>query len=179
MVRKNRKTIKDHHGQRGTCININCNKPRDTIIISKGKNPGIPTYRSDCPDCHKANIGYVDKRTGKKSVYAKGVIRVKKNHCENRFGTSKKCEGIECRTEHNVDGTLSSPLLHIDEIDGNHDNNIPENTQTLCGQCHTEKTKLNGDYTSKGGNEFIGHNKDEKQSVLSPVFNPIEHEFFS
>jgi hypothetical protein len=171
-----RKTIKGHHGQRGTCCNIGCNKPRHTVEISKS---GIPTYRSDCRNCHFADIEYVNLKTGKKSVYAKGVIRVKENHCQNKFKTSKRCGDIICRTKHNPDGTLPSKQLDRDHIDGNHDYNVAKNIQTLCKSCHSEKTKLNSDHKSKGGNEFIGFDKMKKMSVLVEEFKPRKHEFFS
>ena len=171
-----RKTIKNHHGQRGTCCNVGCNKPRHTIRILKS---GIPVYRPDCHDCHKADIKYRNPKTGKLYVYAEGVIRVKKNHCQNAFGTSKRCGDIICRTKHNPDGTLPSKQLDRDHIDGNHDNNVAENIQTLCKSCHSEKTKLNNDHKSRGGNEFIGFDKMKKMSVLVEEFIPRKHEFFS
>ncbi len=170
-----RKTVKGHYGQQGTCVNINCDEPRQTIIISDN---GIPTYRPDCNNCHFADIGYINPQSGKKYVYAKGVIRVKKNHCQNKFGTAQKCKGIECRTEHNTDGTLPSKMLDRDHIDGNHNNNIPDNIQTLCKSCHAEKTKLNSDYKSQGGNQHFGFDKDAKQSVLIEPPVPIDHDFF-
>ena len=170
---KKRKTVKNHHGQRGTCGNIGCNEPRQTISISES---GIPTYRSVCQYCHEVNYGKLDK-TGQPLEYKPGVKRVKKNHCQNRYGTAKRCDGIMCKTKHRPDGTLRSSLLHQDEIDGNHDNNTPENTQTLCGQCHLEKTMLNNDQ-SRGGNEFIGFNKLKKISVLIEEFTPKQHNFF-
>lgn len=172
---KQRKTIKDHHGQRGVCANINCTQPRHTTTISE---TGIPTYRSVCYNCHRANIRATDPKTGTPIKYKKGVIRIKLNHCQNRYGTSKKCGDIVCRTEHDIDGTLPSRLLHLDEIDGNHNNTVKENIQTLCAQCHADKTALNGDHTSKCGNEFIGWDKDKKVSVLAPVFKPKRHKFF-
>jgi hypothetical protein len=38
--------------------------------------------------------------------------------------------------------------LDVDHIDGNHQNNSPENLQTLCANCHRLKTHLNEDYLS-------------------------------
>tara|TARA_Y100000034_G_scaffold129028_1_gene184682 strand:- start:1050 stop:1571 length:522 start_codon:yes stop_codon:yes gene_type:complete len=170
-----RKTVKNHHGQRGVCININCTEPRDTIIISK---KGIPTYRSDCHDCHLADIGYVQPSTGKLSKYKKGVIRVKLNHCQNKFGTAQLCDSFECMTIHKVDGTLDQGELHLDHIDGRHENNVPENCQTLCSSCHSKKTKLNGDTRSCGGNKHFGYSKETKQNILITPLEPIDHDFF-
>ncbi|AUR99099.1 HNH nuclease [Vibrio phage 1.262.O._10N.286.51.A9] len=36
--------------------------------------------------------------------------------------------------------------LDVDHIDGNHNNNSPENLQTLCANCHRLKTQLNRDW---------------------------------
>lgn len=36
--------------------------------------------------------------------------------------------------------------LDVDHIDGNHENNDPDNLQTLCANCHRLKTFLNKDY---------------------------------
>lgn len=39
--------------------------------------------------------------------------------------------------------------LDVDHIDGNHENNIEDNLQTLCANCHRLKTHLNKDWISK------------------------------
>jgi 5-methylcytosine-specific restriction endonuclease McrA len=42
--------------------------------------------------------------------------------------------------------------LDVDHIDGNHNNNNPENLQTLCANCHRLKTFLNKDYLKQTTN---------------------------
>ncbi|QJT70414.1 hypothetical protein [Microcystis phage MaeS] len=39
--------------------------------------------------------------------------------------------------------------LDVDHIDGNHNNNHPDNLQVLCANCHRLKTFLNGDYLNE------------------------------
>jgi hypothetical protein len=39
--------------------------------------------------------------------------------------------------------------LDVDHIDGDHSNNDASNLQTLCRNCHSLKTQLNGDYIPK------------------------------
>ena len=39
-----------------------------------------------------------------------------------------------------------SSMLDVDHIDGNHQNNDPENLQTLCANCHRLKTYVNRDW---------------------------------
>ena len=41
-------------------------------------------------------------------------------------------------------------FLHTDHIDGNPTNNVEENMQTLCANCHTFKTYINGDNLTEG-----------------------------
>ena len=40
---------------------------------------------------------------------------------------------------------LHSCMLDMDHIDGDHYHNVEENIQTLCKNCHSYKTKMNGD----------------------------------
>ena len=55
--------------------------------------------------------------------------RHKKNYCES-------CGFV----------ALHAVQLHVDHIDGNNDNNDPENYQTLCANCHAYKTYKNADW---------------------------------
>ena len=49
-------------------------------------------------------------------------------------------------------------VLHLDHIDGNSDNNFPENLRLLCPNCHTQTET----YSSKGsGNRY---KKDTKRN---------------
>jgi 5-methylcytosine-specific restriction endonuclease McrA len=44
---------------------------------------------------------------------------------------------------------MHSCQLDVDHIDGDHDNNDPENLQTLCANCHRLKTQIQKDYRHK------------------------------
>jgi 5-methylcytosine-specific restriction endonuclease McrA len=44
---------------------------------------------------------------------------------------------------------LDKCQLDVDHVDGNKQNNSPENLQTLCANCHRLKTHKNKDYLSK------------------------------
>ena len=44
--------------------------------------------------------------------------------------------------------------LQVDHIDGNHDNNEPENLQTLCANCHAVKTNMYRDWEDKKNKLF-------------------------
>lgn len=112
---------------RPRCINKNCINPvavsKGTIYLSKGRE-----IRSVCSQCHLASY--------KKKPLKPGVIAHKKTKCENEDGHL----GFNCSSIIHYPG-----VLELDHIDGNHNNNIPENLQTLCVVCHKYKSFINGD----------------------------------
>lgn len=113
-----------------TCVNIGCNGKRQN---TKG-NKETPTYRPVCGSCHDAGRG--------KKLYKVGVIPIKKDYCENWNGKlGFKCSPatLKCSKNHFKNRSES---LQLDHIDGNNENNVPENIQTLCSCCHATKTKL-------------------------------------
>ena len=113
---------------RPTCINYGCNKP----VHSAGRtSTGLQIWRPYCGRCHKA--------VGGRGTYAEGVTPVKKTYCENKDGRL----GFKCTAT-----IIDSCQLDLDHIDGHHYNNTPENIQTICKNCHSLKTKLNGDSRS-------------------------------
>ena len=68
--------------------------------------------------------------------------KFRKDYCENIDGRL----GFECTS------TIFWPgMLDVDHKDGNHDNNNPDNLQTLCKCCHAYKGNINKDYKSKKG----------------------------
>ncbi len=71
-----------------------------------------------------------------------GVTFHKKDFCENRDGRL----GFECAVKDGYKLPMSS--LHGDHKDGNHENNSPENIQTLCSICHHRKGLEVGDFNS-------------------------------
>ena len=108
---------------RPTCVNIGCEKLVHLISYS---STGKPTYRPLCDACRKP-----------KNCAREGVTGVKKDYCENRDG----------RLGHKCTATIMGYLqLDLDHIDGNHYNNVPENIQTLCKNCHSWKSHVNEDH---------------------------------
>jgi len=166
---------------RPICANEGCVCEVHLVIYT---DSGKPKYRTVCQNCHYANIGF------KNYNYKQGVIPIKKNYCENYI--HKVIKGIPenkwkpCPTEHdktliniaNETGVLPSRDLHTDHIDGDHYNNTPENTQTLCSACHTYKTNIAGDLKSRGTNIFIRNSKVEKEDLRILVPESIEHNFW-
>jgi hypothetical protein len=88
---------------------------------------GSPMWRNidgkpACYYCHSNKYPHMKNR---------GYTAHKKNYCENIDGRLGKI----CTT------TISHPKeLTVDHIDGNHDNDDPDNLQTLCACCHNLKT---------------------------------------
>ena len=121
------KRVIEKSNSRPVCCNIGCDRLVHLINYS---STGTPTYRPYCGQCHHATMG--------KKPFKEGVTPIKKNYCEN----SDDRLGFKCAT----DGSeLHSCMLDLDHIDGDHYNNIPDNIQTLCKNCHSYKTKMNGD----------------------------------
>lgn len=60
------------------------------------------------------------------------------------------CENIDGRLGEKCTSTIHWPgMLHVDHIDGNHDNDDPENLQTLCANCHSWKTNQEMDWENR------------------------------
>ena len=101
------------------CINHGCGNKVHTRKINKN---GTRDIRAECNKCH---LGGRNRP---------GVTPHKKDYCENIDGRL----GFKC-TATIIDGCQ----LELDHIDGDRWNNVPENVQTLCRNCHGEKTMLN------------------------------------
>jgi hypothetical protein len=79
--------------------------------------------------------------------YAEGVTPFKKDRCDNEDGSVL---GDKCPVQFGYDifKNYKSPKTQIDHIDGDPNNNVPENCQELCYYCHGIKSTLNGDQDS-------------------------------
>ena len=103
------------------CINLGCGNKVHTRKINKN---GTRDIRAECNKCH---LGGRNRP---------GVTPHKKDYCENRDG----------RLGHKCTATIMGyHQLDLDHIDGDRDNQIFENFQTLDKCCHAEKTKREGD----------------------------------
>ena len=106
-----------------TCMNYGCN---NTVHWQNKNNDRSFIIRHECQKCHKGGSN------------RPGIKQFKKDYCENIDGRL----GFIC------DSTIQHPCqLDVDHKDGNRWNNIPENGQTLCKNCHCLKTKMNGDHS--------------------------------
>jgi len=111
---------------RPTCVNVNCGR---AVHIQGRSSTGRPRYRPVCAMCHKAE-----------SCARPGVIGVKKEYCENVDGRLN----FECTAT-----IVHWRQLDMDHIDGDHFNNVPENIQTLCKNCHSMKSYLERDHLNQ------------------------------
>lgn len=110
------------------CSNEGCN---NNVVVRDWKYYSFKHHCSDCINRMKKNL-----------PAREGVSFHKKNFCENRDGRL----GFVCPV--NPDFEFPNSVLHGDHIDGNHENNIPSNLQTLCSICHNIKGMTAGDFVS-------------------------------
>ena len=161
---------------RPECVNYGCNTK---VHLIRYDDNGKPIYRSVCDNCHYANIGGEYKNY----KYKQGVIPIKKDYCENYLDERL---GRPCPTQHDKTkinmagetGALPSEDLDLDHIDGDHYNNTPENTQTLCKSDHAYKTKMMGDHRTRGSNAFVRDSKKKREDLRILAPESIEHSFW-
>jgi hypothetical protein len=110
------------------CANQGCD---NDVIVRDWK---YYSFKHNCGDC--------SRRLRKGMEPRKGVLFSKKNFCENKDARLGFC----CPVDPNW--SFPSTVLHGDHIDGNHENNVPENIQTLCAICHHLKGLHTGDFIS-------------------------------
>ncbi len=111
-----------------TCVNEGCN---NYVVVRDWK---YYSFKHLCSDC--------TKRIQKNLPPREGVKFSKKKYCEN----IDERLGFKCPVDPNFN--FPSSVLHGDHIDGNHENNTPENIQTLCAICHHMKGMHKGDFIS-------------------------------
>ena len=117
--------VKKAYEDRPICLSHGCDKQ---VCYSTKTSTGLPVWRPHCSRCHAA--------TGGRNTFAAGVRSAKKDYCENIDGRL----GFECTAT-----IISSCQLDLDHIDGDHFHNKIGNVQTLCKNCHSYKTKIEGD----------------------------------
>lgn len=107
------------------CVNIGCDR---NVVVRDWKNW---SFKSECSRCASARL---------KGIEVEGVTRHKKTYCENIDGHL----GWVCPVP--GDAWKDFPFaLDIEHVDGDHQNNTPENVETICKLCHGKKTILEGD----------------------------------
>lgn len=122
-----------------TCINYGCNKLCDYSGTRKDRSK---KWRLVCKLCH-------DNADNLRYYVNRGIKDFKKRDCENKDGHL----GWVCKAE--IEDRCQ---LDLDHIDGDKNNNVPENIRTLCKNCHSLKTKRSGDHSKpsqvKSSNTF-------------------------
>lgn len=113
------------------CINIGCD---NDVAVRTWLNW---SFKSECSRCQNLR---------KNNLIQDNIIIHKKNYCENYDGHL----GFKCPVP-NKDNWIGfeKGCLDLDHIDGNHDNNIPENVKTYCKLCHNRKSIETGDCSNK------------------------------
>tara|TARA_B100000029_G_C16984922_1_gene745139 strand:+ start:87 stop:515 length:429 start_codon:yes stop_codon:yes gene_type:complete len=111
-----------------TCVNKGCS---NEVIVRDWKHYSFKHLCSNCT--HRLQKGLPSR---------KGVTSYKKNYCENKDGRL----GFVCPVDKNW--AFPNSVLHGDHKDGDHENNVLDNMQTLCSICHHLKGLKSGDFVS-------------------------------
>ncbi len=143
------KLIKKNHYKefRPICINEGCGSFVATRKVNKN---GTYDIRAECGYCHR---GFRNRP---------GVTSHKKTYCENRDGRL----GIVCEAK-----IEDSCMLEMDHINSDKWNNVPDNVQTLCRNCHAYKTKQNGDTRNNKPELYTDLNFDKIETTLTKYMN--------
>lgn len=113
------------------CINEGCTK----LVAVRHWSNSLPSLKTECNSCSHA------RKSNKK---IDGVIFHKKKICENKDGIL----GFKCAMDSERYHEFPSDCYEMDHLDGNHENNTPDNVKTYCSICHTRKGKESGDFNS-------------------------------
>lgn len=116
---------------RPTCINDGCEK---LVQYSTRYKNGLYRWRPHCSTCHIASY--------KNLELPEGITAYKTGYCSNIDSNL----GFECPVDYEW-ATWAYGMTELDHIDGNRENNVPENIQELCPMCHKMKGQINGDYS--------------------------------
>ena len=111
-----------------TCVNTGCG---NSVIVRDWK---YYSFKHMCSDCTSRLQKGHDPRSGVKFY--------KKNYCENKDSRL----GFKCPVDKNW--IFPNSVLHGDHKNGNHEDNRPDNLQTLCSICHHLKGVKSGDFVS-------------------------------
>lgn len=128
---------------RPICINYGCGKP---VTYSHKDAAGNPRYRIHCGHCQGASYG--------RHPHAPGVTPYKTGKCNNTDGHL----GFSCVIKWTKVPDWAKGMTEIDHIDGDPNNNHPNNLDELCPMCHKLKGQRNGDY-----------NNQKRLSINTPV----------
>ena len=148
MVRSLDDIPKSKHERRRIIENkITCDVPGCNELISLYKGPNSDTK---CREHQLQGVEYSG------NAFSDRVYTYHKKHVCEECGYDPYNDHVRFKIEKFEDEAdmkrCQNKLLTVDHIDGNHNNNDPENCQTLCSLCHPIKTHINKDWTSKPTN---------------------------
>ncbi len=112
------------------CVNDGCTRE---VAIRHWNDNNIPSLKTECPPCASA------RKSGKTLP---GISFTKKHFCENKDGRL----GFACPCDQTRYAEYPTDCYHMDHMNGDHQDNRPENIMTLCVMCHTIKGKRDGDF---------------------------------
>jgi len=105
------------------------------------------------------------------SAHFKKLTRQNTGHYTNH--KKSYCENIDGRLGNPCTSTIDHECqLSVDHIDGDHNNDDPENLQTLCHNCHALKTRQDVINRASSGN--TGYRENRKYHVFpNEIFGSV------
>lgn len=120
-----------------TCYD--CGESKSIDFFVKRKDSTV-THRNMCKECKNKRSRLWRTNNPERSKELASIWNIKrKPYRAHKKDFCQSCKFI----------ALDSCQLHVDHIDGNHNNNDINNLQTLCANCHALKSKRNGDVGRK------------------------------
>jgi hypothetical protein len=132
------------------CITASCTNPK--TVNDWHWTSGLPQYKDICIKCHTKKVAGKHGFTRISQVVAKNAGFDSDTEHRNTTHHDRKHRKDYCE---NIDGHLgfTCPVLtkeswvgfeigclDLDHVDGNHNNNTPDNVKTYCKLCHNKKS---------------------------------------
>ncbi len=129
-----------------TRIRRTLSKRRFGNLEGKSNERGMWQYQEDRPKCVDCGLlaRYHTKNPDGTVKYWRNICTM----CHKNRGQEQYKYRIHKKTYCQMCGFIAvhRVQLDVDHIDGNHKNNLIENLQTICANCHRLKTVMNGDH---------------------------------
>lgn len=133
------------HEKNGDFCSRSCANSRSWNADAKQKkSKALKKFIAENPDWEKQRLVAVPKmiETLKQTLFEKNNLRFSEGKITSREAIKKQLIALHgetcsiCRLDAHWHGKFLS--LHVDHVDGNSKNNMPNNVRLLCPNCHSQ-----------------------------------------